>query len=138
MKVSKCTTFSAERDISEVCAKRQLQQRPDRELVARYPNGIAAPHTTSKGHASSEKVTSHHSTAHITPGEQQTTPENRLLHVAVEVIIGTVKLHKPFYYLITTTVTDTLKHNAWTTHECTAWHTRTMPGGCHGESASMS
>ena len=28
----------------------------------------------------------HYATAHITPGKQQTMPENRLLHAAVEVI----------------------------------------------------
>ena len=66
-------------NISEVCAERQLQQKPDCELVARCPNRFDT--QPLKATPTVINLMSHHSTAHITPGEQQTTPENRFSHV---------------------------------------------------------
>ena len=45
--------------ISEVCAERQLQQKPEPELVARRSNCIALPHTTCRAPVSSYKPHAH-------------------------------------------------------------------------------
>ena len=66
-------------------------QRPDRELVTRHSNHLAVPRPTCRPQPAVTNVTPHHSTAHIAAGEQQTTPENRLLHTGVGVITAAAK-----------------------------------------------
>ena len=76
---------------SEVCAERQLQQRPDNEFVARRSNCLAVLHTTYRAPASSYK---HHAKPLYrtqNSRQQQTSLENRLLHAAVEILNATVK-----------------------------------------------
>ena len=75
------------RNISEVYAERQRQQRPDHELVARCSNGLALSHRTCGAPASSYKPHTTRLCSTENARQQQTLPENRLLPVAVEVVM---------------------------------------------------
>ena len=39
-------------------------------------------------------MTPHHATVNVMPGKQQTMPENRLLHAAIEIITAVVTIGK--------------------------------------------